>query len=315
MQHRRQHPGRAVRRRGHDPPAGGVLLVHREREQVDPVHDPQRIGRVLARRTGARYSSGARRGTFSPPGSVPSLRRTPFCTHSCITAQMSSRPARTSASLRHACSLASITPLIGSPVSAQLGEQLGAGRNGYGSAGVVGLDPVGAGGRLVHDETAADRVVRALADQPLAASNAKNRMPFGWNGRLRAGAGPGRPRPSATGVLAEQRRSAPARRTAAARVTGGRGVDGLRALTEQAEDDRAVAAVPVAGGARASRTARPAPGPPSVDSPSSASPSAKVRAARIGPTVCDDDGPMPIENRSNTLMATRPSCALPARTP
>ena len=44
-------------------------------------------------------------------------------------------------------------------------------------------------------------------------------------------------------------------------------------------------------------------------SPSCARPSAKVRAARIGPTVCDDDGPIPIENRSKTLMATRSSCA------
>ena len=41
--------------------------------------------------------------------------------------------------------------------------------------------------------------------------------------------------------------------------------------------------------------------------PSSARAAANVRAARIGPTVCDDDGPIPIENRSNTLMAT-PTC-------
>ena len=40
-------------------------------------------------------------------------------------------------------------------------------------------------------------------------------------------------------------------------------------------------------------------------SPSAASPSAKVRAARIGPTVCEVDGPMPIEKRSKTLIATR----------
>jgi hypothetical protein len=28
-----------------------------------------------------------------------------------------------------------------------------------------------------------------------------------------------------------------------------------------------------------------------------------VRAARIGPTVCELDGPMPIENKSKTLIA------------
>ncbi|CAM5693843.1 hypothetical protein SALBM217S_02647 [Streptomyces griseoloalbus] len=31
---------------------------------------------------------------------------------------------------------------------------------------------------------------------------------------------------------------------------------------------------------------------------------ANIRAARIGPTVCELDGPMPIENRSKTEMAT-----------
>ena len=42
----------------------------------------------------------------------------------------------------------------------------------------------------------------------------------------------------------------------------------------------------------------------SSSTPSASRPIAKVRAARIGPTVCEDDGPIPIENRSNTLMAT-----------
>ena len=37
--------------------------------------------------------------------------------------------------------------------------------------------------------------------------------------------------------------------------------------------------------------------------PSPLSPSANSFAARIGPTVCDDDGPMPTENRSRTLRA------------
>jgi hypothetical protein len=38
--------------------------------------------------------------------------------------------------------------------------------------------------------------------------------------------------------------------------------------------------------------------------PSSASPATNVRAARIGPTVCELDGPMPMLNKSNTLMVT-----------
>ena len=45
----------------------------------------------------------------------------------------------------------------------------------------------------------------------------------------------------------------------------------------------------------------------SASSPSSARPWANVRAARIGPTVCDDDGPMPIEKSSKMLIATASS--------
>ena len=42
----------------------------------------------------------------------------PFCTHCCIADQISSSPARVSASGRQADSLASITPLTGRPDSA-----------------------------------------------------------------------------------------------------------------------------------------------------------------------------------------------------
>src|SRR5690606_1336162 len=41
--------GGAVGRRGDHPPAGRVLLVDREREQVDPVQGGQRVGVVGAR--------------------------------------------------------------------------------------------------------------------------------------------------------------------------------------------------------------------------------------------------------------------------
>ena len=39
--------------------------------------------------------------------------------------------------------------------------------------------------------------------------------------------------------------------------------------------------------------------------PEAASPSVNRFAARIGPTVWEDDGPMPMENRSSTLSAIR----------
>ena len=57
------------------------------------------------------YRSAARRRTFRPPGSTPGVRQ-PCSTHSCITRQILSSPARTSASGRRAHSLASITWLI-----------------------------------------------------------------------------------------------------------------------------------------------------------------------------------------------------------
>jgi hypothetical protein len=48
---------------------------------------------------------------------VVSVREQPRSTHSCITLQIRSRPARTSLSLRRDSSLASITLLIGRLVS------------------------------------------------------------------------------------------------------------------------------------------------------------------------------------------------------
>ena len=87
-------------------------------------------------------------------------------------------------------------------------------------------------------------------------------------------------------------------------ATGG-GVDRLGIGARQSEDHRAEGAVPGAGRPRASRRARPGPGD-RVEHTASASRAAKRAAARIGPTVCELDGPMPMENRSKTLTATRP---------
>jgi hypothetical protein len=58
-----------------------------------------------------RYNSAARRLTFMPPGSMPSLRQ-PFLTQVCITFQIPSKPSRMSASLRQAFSFSSITSLM-----------------------------------------------------------------------------------------------------------------------------------------------------------------------------------------------------------
>ena len=70
------------------------------------------------------YSSGARRGTFSPPGSVPGCEQ-PLMTHCCITAQISSSRARTSSAGRQACSFSAISSLIDSPVTRHCSQQFG----------------------------------------------------------------------------------------------------------------------------------------------------------------------------------------------
>ena len=84
-------------------------------------------------RSGSASSAVGRRAARAarPRGGAPSARRAarrrcamPRSTHSCITAQMCSRPARTSASVRQDSSLASMTSLIGSPVSRACAEQL-----------------------------------------------------------------------------------------------------------------------------------------------------------------------------------------------
>src|SRR5690606_12989560 len=49
--------------------------------------------------------------------------------------------------------------------------------------------------------------------------------------------------------------------------------------------------------------------------PASRSRVTNIFAARIGPTVCELEGPMPTENRSNTLMVTERLLLLPLRVP
>jgi hypothetical protein len=58
----------------------------------------------------------ARLRTFSPPGSTPSASL-PAAAHSAMTDQIRSRPALIAASSLRTSSLASMTPLIGRPLS------------------------------------------------------------------------------------------------------------------------------------------------------------------------------------------------------
>ena len=157
-------PGGAVGRRGDDPAAGGVLLVDRQRVEGDPVHHAQRVGRRASlgsrRRRGA--GAAARRRTLQAAGQHARRCRMPRSTHSCITAQMCSSPARTSSSVRQASSLASMTLADRQP---RLAAAAPAARRRCGTGTAPGSRPARRGRRrasLVDDEPAADRVVGAL---------------------------------------------------------------------------------------------------------------------------------------------------------
>ena len=182
--------------------------------------------------------------------------------------------------------MASITSLTDSPDSAQCASSSSPRAERVLLHGVVGLDPVRPGRRLVHDEPAADRVVGPLAHQPRRRRRTR-RSASRWGGTAApcGGAARGRPRPSRRrGCRAGAIR--PACRTASARAC-------------------AVAVSTVSGSSpsRPRITARSLPWPCPVApsepnssartrvtssiSPSSARPAANVRAARIGPTVCE----------------------------
>ena len=161
---------------------------------------------------------------------------------------MSSRPARTSASVRQAVSLASITPLMGRPDSAQRTSSSSPEVNGYGSTVSSALIRSAPAACLVHDEAAADRVEGALAQQVPGVGVGEEAHAVGVERQAGAAVkhqifvGQGRL------VLAEQ--GDPAGLAHGRRpLADGRGVDGLGALALEAEDDRAIAAVAAAGGA------------------------------------------------------------------
>ena len=88
-------------------------------------------------------------------------------------------------------------------------------------------------------------------------------------------------------------------------LIGGVGVHRLRSVALQPEDDGLVRAVAVTGGAERPEQLRLDPLHVVQQAGVAQSPSANKPAARIGPTVCEDDGPMPTENMSRALSAIR----------
>ena len=163
VQHRRDDAGRAVGRRGDDAAAGGVFLVHRQRVEVDPVEDGQRIAqrgfrlrRAVPRTSPARGASRAGRRAACRSRACRAPRRPASPSRS------SSRPARISASLRQtlsfaqhqlrdrSCRASSQSASSSSPEWERIRQRRR-----------VGDDAVFGRFVLVDDEAAADRVVVA----------------------------------------------------------------------------------------------------------------------------------------------------------
>ena len=303
VQDRRDDARRAVRGGGDDPAARRVLLVDRHRVEGDPLH---RVGRRVAlgaQLAGRRWRRGG--GPSGRPAGCPrgTCRAT---THACITRQISSSPARISSSVRQARSFSSIRAEIDRPVSRVEPQQFVAGAEGVLQDGVVELDPVRAHRVLVDDEAAADRVVRLL--QQLGARGVVRATgSCRWRGRAAA------LRRCRTRSSSKDEGDLVRRRAACSRpvlldplhpVVGALDVHRARGVALQAEQHRLGGAVAVAGRAEGAVQLGADRRHCGRAGPRSCSRRANIRAARIGPTVWELDGPMPIENRSKTEMAT-----------
>ena len=226
-----------------------------------------------------------------------------------------SRPASISASDRQWRSLrrtiAGDRRALGAPRSRAARPRCGTGRGSSSTSGIAAVRRVAVRRQLPADhEAAADRVV-ACPRWTAVAVVVERREPqvVGVERRLAVGADPVaehevRGLVERDLVPAEEPQPAPARiaarRSAIASTSTASGCSPSRP-----EQDRLVGAVPatrraerpVQLGADAGHARRAAPW--------CSSRSANWRAARIGPTVCELDGPMPILNRSKALTAKR----------
>ena len=143
VQHRRDDAGRAVGRRGDDAAAGGVLLVDRQRVEVDPVHHRQRIAQrglgvapSAPRCRSARAALDLEAAGQDALGARSRARRSPASRR-----QMRSRPA---SHLGVACARALVAPhqlrRCCSRARAAARSSSSPLRNGYGSTVRVGRD-------------------------------------------------------------------------------------------------------------------------------------------------------------------------------
>ena len=247
----------------------------------------------------------------SPPGRTPSVRQ-PWSTHSCMTCQRCSSP------VAH-LGLGAPRQLVREHDAADRQARLRAAREQL----VAGGERVAAPGCrrarsgladrvLVDHEAAADRVVvalRAAAPRPRPARRGAGREAHAVRVEGQRLVRRCRTRSVSTVArdLVRARQAQPAGgATSSSRASAAPGVDGLGGLALQPEHHGLDGAVAVAGGAE--RAEQLGPHPPDRRAGRRPQPSAKVRAARIGPTVCELDGPMPTEKRSNALRAITAQC-------
>ncbi|CRQ25071.1 hypothetical protein PAERUG_E16_London_17_VIM_2_04_14_00120 [Pseudomonas aeruginosa] len=248
MQHRRNDPRRAVGRRGHHAAAAGVLLVHRQGVEVDPVEHAEGIAQAGLRPL-AQLAVERRR-------TAPDLQP---AGHDALVAA-----AGLDAVLHHLpdTQQAGAGFLGGAPGLLVLGHQL-ADRQAFADAMVEQLprglegerqrravldDAVEAGGLVVDHETAAHRVVLAAADLQAGGVEGTEDHAIGMVGQRLADQRKVFLLDEADRPLAEQAQLAAG--TDGIEPSGNRGgIHRVRLLALQAEQYRLVAAVALAGGA------------------------------------------------------------------
>ena len=221
-----------------------------------------------------------------------------------MTRQISSRPSRTSCSVRHASSFSSISGRSTCRVSLQWASSSSPVRNGC-ATGVVSCDDPSSTRRRPRRRRSRRRPSSTCARRASApsASSAVNVMPLGCSGSvLRRCSVEVLVLDEVDLVLAEQREALRRADLGEAPLDGTR-VAQLGPLARRGRAGRPCRCRARARWRRASRTAATARRRPGRARRRRAAAPRTCAAARIGPTVCELDGPMPIEKRSKTLSA------------
>ena len=242
-----RHAGRTIGGGRDHPSAAGVLLVHGERVEREPVHAAQRVGAV-----GLHLQPVQQLGC--PPAHLQPARQDAFGSHAVVHAVLHDRP-----DVQQLCvdlRVAAPDPLVlphqpgnGEPGRRAVREQLRAGAERERQHGGVRLHAVRPGLRLVEDEAATHRVVGALAQLDAVGVTGREDHAVGVHRQRRA------PVQHHVGVGVEVDVVVTGQRQPVARLhcvhkgTDGRRVDQVRLVAGKAEDDGWDAAVSVAGGA------------------------------------------------------------------